>query len=79
MSCNIFYLLHNKTPNTYGLFAVITYKIQTYIKYEPTYYSIINKTPSQEEIELLEEQNNLLKQQISQLETILDSINNEVI
>lgn len=57
----------------------ITYKIQTYIKYEPTFYSVINKTPSQEEIELLEEQNNLLKQQISQLETILDSINNEVI
>lgn len=55
------------------------YKIQNYIKYEPTYYSVINKTPSQKEIELLEEQNNLLKQQISQLETILDSINNEVV
>ena len=34
---------------------------------------------SQEEIKLIKEQNELLKQQISQLETILDSINNEVI
>jgi hypothetical protein len=34
---------------------------------------------SQEEIKLIKEQNELLKQQISQLETIIDSINNEVI
>ena len=76
------------TINYFGGDGINTFSIPTLendtnilkcIKYEPTYYTTITKTPSQEEIDLIKEQNNLLKQQISQLETILDSINNEVI
>lgn len=54
------------------------------IKYEPTYYMTVVNSTTQDEVdaikkqnELLQEQNNLLQQQIDSLNTIVDSINKE--
>jgi microcystin-dependent protein len=47
------------------------------IKYEPTYFMNVIKTPSQEEIDLIKEQNALLKKEIVQLTEILKEISRE--
>lgn len=49
------------------------------IKYEPTYYFSMIKTSEQEELELLREQNKLLRQEIEQLSNLIDKVNRTVV
>ena len=49
------------------------------IKCEPTYYIVVNKSTTQEEVDLLKQQVILLQQEILQLSEILDAINKEVV